>query len=115
MAKCTKCGEWIFEGMNHRCLSWYRVYVKDEFDSFAAKRTFDPDSDPLEYVEVSALDHQDAAERWAALIDQEWLYCDKSCFEDVMVFEVGTGKMMNFRVRGEVIPRYWARPLEDPK
>lgn len=117
MAKCTKCGGWIFEGTNHRCESWFRVYIKDEFDSFTSKRSvvFDPDSDPLEFTEIAGLDHQDAAEKWADLIDQERLYCDRSSFEDILVFEIGTGKIRTFRVRGELVPRYYARPLEDPK
>lgn len=105
MAKCNTCDEWIFDGLNHRCERWFKVYIKDQY---ARNRK-------AECVELAASDHQDAAEKWAALVDRERLYCDRSSYEDVTVVALSDQSSIHFRVRGEVVPTYYARPLEDQK
>lgn len=104
MASCDTCGEWVFQGLNHRCENWYRVFVKEQYDR---------DGEKAESSEIAAHDHQDAAEKWASLCDRERLYCDRSSSEDVVVIDVDNGSIKRFRVRGEVVPQYYARPLED--
>jgi len=97
---CETCNGIIWSAHTHTCPPVWRVYAEDIYGD--------------EYVEVMALDAEQAAEKWAERYDCEGDYTIVSGSEQtVTVTDVHGEDSKKLIVEGEGVPQYTAREVPE--